>query len=542
MRSCSFEEPSCEEIQKTLQRPATLGGAEDADSDDSLPQPDPQAAHKGRHDSDSDLSPQRPAAANDFPKRSDPPSNAHQERRTTSEKDSRRRSSHHRSPPRRGRHDSSDDRSPPRKKPSSMKPSHSEKVSGRRHERSPQRQQSSSNASRSRCEPEAKHAKRQTNSHRGSLAEKPDSAVRVKIEPLDDEDGVRGRPKGGGRKREGTVSPVRGNSDSDLSPERARSGKGGYHDPNHGVSPPMLRRGEGRNQHHSPKRKQIKVKVEPASSEKCTGESPHKNNSDSDLSPRRPTRRKSGGADHSPQRRNRRLGGTTSSRRHDSDSDLSPPRPGKDSELPPKPNKRDPSDSDLSPVRAKSPESDLSPPRARPQASRDVRGRNVREHSTGKGKRKESEKTQEIVKLRDTSKADRAKEAAAKEAERKKIYDKWGKGLAQQEQQAANLEEHLHEMSKPFSRYEGDLDLEKHLKEQEREGDPMLNYIRKKKKKGAESSMYDMLNVLSFLRLLHARVSWRNVVFMLLQIVTIIVSSNLCLLVQLVLGNNLILT
>ncbi|KAM7314354.1 hypothetical protein ISCGN_004138 [Ixodes scapularis] len=96
---------------------------------------------------------------------------------------------------------------------------------------------------------------------------------------------------------------------------------------------------------------------------------------------------------------------------------------------------------------------------------------------------------QEVVKLRDTSKADRAREAAAKEAERAKAYDKWGKGLAQQEQQTQKLEEHLHEMSKPFSRYEDDEDLEKHLKDQEREGDPMLNYIRKKKKKGVENNL-----------------------------------------------------
>lgn len=90
---------------------------------------------------------------------------------------------------------------------------------------------------------------------------------------------------------------------------------------------------------------------------------------------------------------------------------------------------------------------------------------------------------QEVVKLRDTSKADRAKEKAAKEAEMAKIYSKWGKGLAQQEQQDQKLAEHLHEMAKPFSRYEDDEDLERHLKDQEREGDPMLNYMRKKKQK-----------------------------------------------------------
>lgn len=70
-----------------------------------------------------------------------------------------------------------------------------------------------------------------------------------------------------------------------------------------------------------------------------------------------------------------------------------------------------------------------------------------------------------------------------REKEMKEKYDRWGKGLQQVEDQNKKIEEQLHEMNKPLARYADDEDLEKFLKEQEREGDPMLNYIRKKKKK-----------------------------------------------------------
>jgi pre-mRNA-splicing factor CWC26 len=46
------------------------------------------------------------------------------------------------------------------------------------------------------------------------------------------------------------------------------------------------------------------------------------------------------------------------------------------------------------------------------------------------------------------------------------------------------IRDELHEMSKPLARYADDEDLERYLKEQEREGDPMLAYICGKKWKG----------------------------------------------------------
>ncbi len=39
----------------------------------------------------------------------------------------------------------------------------------------------------------------------------------------------------------------------------------------------------------------------------------------------------------------------------------------------------------------------------------------------------------------------------------------------------------VHEMSKPLARGKDDADLDEMLKHQEREGDPMLEYIKKKK-------------------------------------------------------------
>lgn len=57
--------------------------------------------------------------------------------------------------------------------------------------------------------------------------------------------------------------------------------------------------------------------------------------------------------------------------------------------------------------------------------------------------------------------------------------------LKQQEEQDKNVAGALHEMSKPLARYKDDQDMDAELREQDREGDPMLAFIKKKKKKGA---------------------------------------------------------
>ena len=67
--------------------------------------------------------------------------------------------------------------------------------------------------------------------------------------------------------------------------------------------------------------------------------------------------------------------------------------------------------------------------------------------------------------------------------------------VAQKQQAKEAVADTLYEMSKPLARYRDDEDLERLQREQEREGDPMLAYLRKKKakqrarqgKKGAET-------------------------------------------------------
>lgn len=60
--------------------------------------------------------------------------------------------------------------------------------------------------------------------------------------------------------------------------------------------------------------------------------------------------------------------------------------------------------------------------------------------------------------------------------------------LKQVEDYRSRLEGDLHEINKPLARYSDDKDLEEMLKKQERDGDPMLNYIRNKKESGADGT------------------------------------------------------
>ncbi|KAL8173516.1 UNVERIFIED_CONTAM: hypothetical protein K2H54_003082 [Gekko kuhli] len=218
-----------------------------------------------------------------------------------------------------------------------------------------------------------------------------------------------------------------------------------------------------------------------------------KASSDSDLSlPRavRHTRLQDSPSDLSPPRRNRCVS---------SDSDLSPPRRGQDAGQKAR--------------RSQSPP-DLSPPRR----ARDSRGRGGSEQdpqmlSGGKAglvsadllrrerqefrkqergsKHLEDESQHAATVFRDRSgrKRDLQQErleqqrAAQQKSERDAQYAKWGKGLAQSRQQQQNVENAVKEMQKPLARYIDDQDLDLMLREQEREGDPMANFIKKRKGK-----------------------------------------------------------
>ncbi|XP_054747906.1 BUD13 homolog [Anastrepha obliqua] len=110
------------------------------------------------------------------------------------------------------------------------------------------------------------------------------------------------------------------------------------------------------------------------------------------------------------------------------------------------------------------------------EMSKEVSGRDaeVRVRSTGrKGQR-----------ARDAEEEDPEKRRRKEEHERRKKekYDRWGKGLKQVEEHRQRAEAESYEGSKPLARYENDEDLDRYLREQERADDPMLEYMRKKKK------------------------------------------------------------
>ncbi|XP_048369466.1 BUD13 homolog [Sphaerodactylus townsendi] len=234
----------------------------------------------------------------------------------------------------------------------------------------------------------------------------------------------------------------------------------------------------------------------------------HDTDSESDSAPPRRSPRASSDSDLSPSRT------ICSTRLQDSPSDLSPPRR----------NVCRSSDSDLSPPRrgqnvgqkahrSQDPP-DLSPPwRARNAQGRGDGEGNPQMLSGGKAglvsagllrrerqearkqdrgsRHLEDESQHAATVFRDKSgrkrdlKQERLEQqkAAREKSERDEQYAKWGKGLAQSRQQQQNVEDAVKEMQKPLARYIDDQDLDQMLREQEREGDPMANFIKKRKAK-----------------------------------------------------------
>ena len=64
----------------------------------------------------------------------------------------------------------------------------------------------------------------------------------------------------------------------------------------------------------------------------------------------------------------------------------------------------------------------------------------------------------------------------------------FGFSLAQASKQREQVEDAVHEMSKPLARYANDQDLDAELRTRERVGDPMLAFIAKKKAKTEKKS------------------------------------------------------
>ncbi|XP_040906753.1 BUD13 homolog isoform X2 [Toxotes jaculatrix] len=323
-------------------------------------------------------------------------------------------------------------------------------------------------------------------------------------------------PRRGRHDSPDTSPPRRGRHDSpDTSPPR----RGRHDSPD--MSPP--RRGRHDSPDISPPRKSRHDSPDLSPPRQRSGKSGKVQSKDSS-----PTRRKAGSASSSRRRSPEPHRSPLSKRaqnRHDSDSDQSPPRK--------KPLKREASDSDQSPLRRPSKttqgsDSDQSPPRRRPQGGKDSdedlspprrpgQSQGQRMLSGGKAGlvsvdvlRKEQEENRrrernnqpledesrnaqtvfrdKSGKRRDLdSEREEQKRKAGEKAEKDEKYAQWGKGLAQRQMHQQKLEDALHEAQKPLARHRDDEDLDRMLREQEREGDPMAAMLRRKKERSAKT-------------------------------------------------------
>ncbi|XP_071316510.1 BUD13 homolog [Trachinotus anak] len=284
--------------------------------------------------------------------------------------------------------------------------------------------------------------------------------------------------------------PRRGRHDSpDISPPR----RGRHDSPD--LSPPRQHTGKSgkvQSKDSSPNRR----KTSSSLSSKKRSPDPHRSplakrpqnrhDSDSDQSPRRkkPSKREASDSDQSPPRRH-------SKTRRGSDSDQSPPR--------------------RRPRSGKDSDEDLSPPRrpGQSQGQRMLTGgkaglvsvdvlrkeqeENRRRERNNQPLEDESRNAQTVFrdksgKRRDLdSEREEQKKKAGEKAAKDEKYAQWGKGLAQSQMHQQKLEDALHEAQKPLARHYDDEDLDRMLREQEREGDPMAAMLRRKKARSTKT-------------------------------------------------------
>ncbi|XP_030572057.1 BUD13 homolog [Drosophila novamexicana] len=346
------------------------------------------------------------------------------------------------------------------------------------------------------------------------------------------------------RSRDADQSPPRRKRDTDQSPPRRR--------PNKDQSPPTRRRdadqsppGRGRvvdesqprrgrdgNQSSDVKRSKVNGSDQsPPRRCRDVDQSPPRKRQNSDQSP--PRRRRE--ADHSPLRR-RRSSDQSPPRRRQSppkkrrDSDQSPPRRCRSSSrdrrraTPTRIKKEERKSrwAKVEPSRTPSP-----PPTHKPKGQAQMRTldgkkaglQDAQSLKTETDERRREERrmfdqmSSEVsgrdaeVQMRSTGRRGRrARDAAAEdpaeqqrkeahEQQKKQLYERWGKGLKQLEDQRARHEEMAHEAAKPVARYANDEDLDRHLREQEHADDPMLEYMRQKRKKRDQLSDKPVLPV-----------------------------------------------
>ncbi|XP_016999168.2 BUD13 homolog [Drosophila takahashii] len=320
------------------------------------------------------------------------------------------------------------------------------------------------------------------------------------------------------RKRKEKQSPTRRRRDSDQSPPRRRRS-------NSDQSPPRRRRDKDAS---SPRRRGDSDQSPPRRRRKDSDQSPVRKRRDSDQSPPRrrrddkqspPRRRRN--SDQSPPRRPKEEDQSPPRKRDKSprrrrDSDQSPPRNrrsiSKSREQSPAPRNRFREERKSRWAKASPSKSASPPPTHKPKSSKTLDGKKAGlqdakslKKETDERRRQEHELFEKMssdisgrdgaVQVRSTRrKGHRAREAADEdpaeqsrkeehEQKKKALYDRWGKGLKQIEDQKSRLEEMAHEASKPVARYANDEDLDRHLREQEHADDPMLEYMRQKRKK-----------------------------------------------------------
>lgn len=335
---------------------------------------------------------------------------------------------------------------------------------------------------------------------------------------------------------DGDQSPPRKRRDDDQSPPRRRrddqSPPRRKKRDDDDKSPPRRRRDDDQSpprrkirddDDQSPPRRRYNEDQSPPRRKKVADLSPPRKRRDSDQSP--PRRRQEDFKPH----RNRR------------DSDQSPPRKRRNSDQsPPRRRKSGSRDRSLtSPVRIKKEErksrwakeeptrTPSPPPTHKPKGQTQMRTLDGKKAGlqdaqslkieTDERRREERRMFEQMssevsgrdaeVQMRSTGRRGRrARDAAAEdpverqrkeehEEKKKQLYDRWGKGLKQLEDQKARHAEMVHEASKPVARYANDEDLERHLREQEHADDPMLEYMRQKRKKQEQHSDKPVLPV-----------------------------------------------
>ncbi|XP_034487294.1 BUD13 homolog isoform X3 [Drosophila innubila] len=322
------------------------------------------------------------------------------------------------------------------------------------------------------------------------------------------------------RMRDGDQSPPRRRRDEDQSPPRRRR--------NSDQSPPRRRREEDQ----SPPRRQRDSDQSPPRRRRDKDQSSPKRRRNSDQSPPRRRReedqsppRRQRDSDQSPPRRRRDKDQSPPRRRRNSPRDRRQPtsprrQRARDQSPPQRIKKESPANerkSRWSKARSSRTPSPSPPPTHKPKTMHTLDGKKAGlqdakslKSETDKRRREEHQMFDQMssevsgrdadVKVRSTGRRGRrARDAAAEDPEeqkrkeaheqkKKQLYDRWGKGLKQLEDQQARHAEMTHEAAKPVARYANDEDLDRHLREQEHADDPMLQYMQEKRKKREQQS------------------------------------------------------